>query len=70
MRCLLTDPVVGEPLLDPVVDLTQLQLLGGTVADGHGCKGGHDMILLRDKDIRDNMAAKKEDSVKQHIAYC
>merc|ERR1719150_976320 len=28
-------PVVGEPLLDPVVDLTQLQLLGGTVADGH-----------------------------------
>ena len=46
MRCLLTDPVVGEPLLDPVVDLTQLQLLGGTVADGHGCKGGHDIILL------------------------
>ena len=32
-----THPVVWELFLDPVVNLTQLQLLPRTVADSHGC---------------------------------
>ena len=32
----LTHPVEWKPLLDVIINLTQLELLGGTCSDGHG----------------------------------
>ena len=31
-----THPVEWKPLLDVIINLTQLELLGGTGSDGHG----------------------------------